>query len=136
MPVPGSPLPLFSVPLRAVDGQVSAAPVAVSVRTSWPDFIDTGPPGRTVQVAAARTVVTPRVAASTAAGTANRLRAYRFLTCSVLRGLAPSLIQGMLISFVPGARAGQGAQADKQRGAPGPGARGWRQVAAWCCGRR
>src|SRR5215831_16866844 len=81
MPVPGSPLPLFSVPPRTVDGQVSAAPVAVSVSMNLPDFIDTGPPGRTVQVAATRTVVTPRMATSTAGGTTNKLRAYRFLTC-------------------------------------------------------
>src|SRR5262245_62267003 len=84
MPVPGSPLPLLSVPLSREDGQVTTAPVVVSFRVNVPDFRETGPPGRTVQVAAARAVLPPTVAARTAAQPATRMRAERRLTAVVL----------------------------------------------------
>src|SRR5262249_24951155 len=75
MPVPGSPLPLVSVPLSRADGEVAPARVVVSFRVNVPDFRETGPPGRTVQVAAARAVLAPTVAARAAAQPATRMRA-------------------------------------------------------------
>src|SRR5216683_6054022 len=83
----------------------SAMPVVVSLSTNLPDFIDTGPPGRTVHVAAARTGVTPQTAARTAAGTAHRPRAYRLRTCC--RPPQGGLARGsarVLTRLVPGAR--------------------------------
>src|SRR5215472_4184233 len=76
IPVPDSPPPCLSVPLTCEDVQSSTVPVLVSRTASRPDVKETGPPGRTVQVAAARTVVTPTTAA---AGAATRDRAYRVL---------------------------------------------------------
>src|SRR5215472_8450559 len=88
IPVPDSPPPCLSVPLTFEDVQVSTVPVLGSRTASrCPDVNvkETGPPGRTVQVAAARTVVTPKTAARTAAGAATRGRAYRV----VIRCLLP-----------------------------------------------
>src|SRR5215469_6511519 len=67
IPVPDSPLPCLSVPLTCEDVQVSTVPVLGSRTASRPDVKETEPPGRTVQVAAARTVVTPKTPARTAA---------------------------------------------------------------------
>src|SRR5487761_1547454 len=78
--VPDSPLPLLSVPLKREDMHEKAEPVLVSLTVSVPEVRESGPPGRTVQVVAARAAVTPSVTAKTAAGTATRLRAYRLVT--------------------------------------------------------
>src|SRR5690348_18458168 len=115
MPVPGSPLPLFSAPPRVEDRQVSLEPVEVSVRMNLPDFIDTGPPGWTVHVVAARTGVTPRTAASTAAGTATRYRTRRLATRRLPPQVGPALVQ-VLNQLVPSAAAGQESQRRRQRG--------------------
>src|SRR5262249_18660465 len=80
-PMPGRPLPPLTLPLITADPQVNIEPVVVSFRVSAPDFSEIGPPGRTVQVVAAKAVGTPRMTARTAPATANRLRAYRLLTC-------------------------------------------------------
>src|SRR5215467_204684 len=79
IPVPDSPPPCLSVPLTCEDVHTSTVPVLVSRTVSRPDIKETEPPGRTVQVAAARTVVTPTTATRTAAGAATRGRAYRVL---------------------------------------------------------
>src|SRR5215471_19726665 len=79
MPVPGSPLPLLRVPLIC-PGHLSIAPVLVSFSVNLADVSETGPPGWTVHVAAARTGVAPRTAARAAAGTAIMRRAYRIAT--------------------------------------------------------
>src|SRR5215831_17300966 len=79
IPVPDSPPPCLSVPLTCEDAQVSTVPVLVSRTASRPDVKETEPPGRTVQVTAARTVVTPKTATMAAARAATRGRAYRVL---------------------------------------------------------
>src|SRR5262249_6825472 len=95
IPVPDSPPPCLSVPLTCEDVQERTVPVLVSRTASRPDVNETEPPGRTVQVAAARAVVTPttrpvqraaaravvtpQTAARTAAGAATRGRTYRVL---------------------------------------------------------
>src|SRR5690348_9991835 len=74
-PEPDSPLPVWRLLLRVPDWQVQLLPVLGSVETTFIPVDETAPPGLMVQVVAANAVVTPRVAASTAAEPAIRGRA-------------------------------------------------------------
>jgi hypothetical protein len=68
------------VPLNDEDAQTIIVPVGMSVTVNSPDVREIGPPGRTVQVVAAKALVTPVMATRTAAKTAARARAWRLVT--------------------------------------------------------